>query len=255
MPWSLCHNRYTGRNTVWMGGSGRLSRAPTPCADAVRDAMRDAMRDAVRDADGLALRCRGLVRGHHRQGLRHRATMSPRHGGRTSASAHPHPTTDALQQATYARLRNGYLVHPIAAGVLGDRTRRTYRMNGIGHAGMANSRGAIRPSSATWGWPCRHGRQTERTGRQACEQIERTERTERTDGQTDRQTDRRTDKRPDRQTKRTGRQTERTDCKYAARRTARILTVLLGVVSDCMYANGSLPRILTVGIQTNPPRT
>ena len=127
------------------------------------------------DANGLVLRSRGLVRGHHRQGLRHRATVSPRHVGRTSASAHPRPTTNALQQAAYARPRNGYLAHPIAAGALGDRTRRTYRMDGIGHAGMA--------------------KQTERTDRRSG----RTERTDRTNGQNE-QTERtdRTNRRADR---------------------------------------------------------
>ena len=217
---------------------GRL-RAAVSCDDAVRDAMRRRRAPTpCADADGLVLRCRGLVRGHHRQGLRHRATVSPRHGGRTSASAHPRPTTNALQQAAYARPRNGYLAHPIAGRRIGRQDSPNVPNGWNSHAGMANRQ---------------NGRTDEHTDGQASNQIDRRSG--------------RTDKQPKR--------IERTDCKYAAQRTARILTVPLGVVSDCMYAaeslgriltvgnspqrdckyaNGSLPRVLTVGAQMNPFR-
>ena len=182
-------HRVDGRLRAASGGcSCTDGHAPTPYAD----------------ADGLVLRCRGLVRGHHRQGLRHRATVSPRHGGRTSASDDQRLATGRLRPASQR------IPGPPHRGRRIGRQDSPDVLDGWNsHAGMANKQ---------------NGRASKQSDRQ----------TKRTGSQTDRQT---------------GRQTERTDCKYATRRTARILTVPLGVVSDCMYAARSLGRVLTVPVR------
>ena len=207
-----------------VGGRLRAASGGCSCTDAARRRHAPTPMAWFSDAEAwfADITGRGYGTAPPHRGCRTSAHPHPHIRIRASVSAHPYPTTNALQQATYTRLRNGYLVHPIAAGALGDRTRRTYWMDEIGHA----------------------GRQTDRTDRQSRQTDEHT------DGQASNQIDRRSG-RTNKQPKRI----ERTDCKYAAQRTTRILTVPLGIVSDCKYANGSLPRVLTVGIQTNPPRT
>ena len=152
LPWLLCHNRYTGRNTVWVDGSGRLQaavRAPMPRADAMH---RRRWPGSPMPRPGSRTSPAGAT--------------APRH--RIAAAAHPHIRIRA-SVSDGQRLATGHL-HPASQRIPGPPPSRPAHW----------ATGLAEPTE----WMGSHaGRQTDgQTGRQTDRQ---------TDGQASNQIDRR----------------------------------------------------------------